>query len=50
MLEEPRELLARAELPLPDDPPNAPRLLELAEGETDRLPTRSPPPLLLPLA
>src|ERR1700756_2089544 len=43
MLELPRELLARAELPLP--PPKALALdrgLEL--GETLRLPTRSPPP------
>ena len=48
MLDDPRELLARAELPLtpldapPNDPP--PRLLELTDGDVDRLPTRSPPP------
>lgn len=52
MLEEPRELLARAPLPLmPDDaPPNALRLVALPEFGTCRLPTRSPPPprLVLP--
>src|SRR5215472_526295 len=41
-LEEPRELLARAELPLP--PPNAPPPPLDESLETLRLPTRSPPP------
>src|SRR6516164_3375908 len=41
ILDEPRELLARAELPL-IPPPLIPR--ELPEPEVLRLPTRSPPP------
>ena len=45
MLEEPRDWLARAELPLmPEDaPPNALRLLELGVLRTCWLPTRSAP-------
>ena len=45
MLELPRELLARAELPLP--PPRAlpPLDLELALGDALRLLPRSPPPV-----
>ena len=51
MLEEPRELLARAPLPLmPEDaPPNALLLVALPEFGTCRLPTRSPPPPRLEL-
>src|SRR5436190_11745103 len=44
MLEEPRWLLARAPLPLPEEPENALRLLALGELETCLLPARSPPP------
>jgi hypothetical protein len=44
MLEDPRWLLARAPLPLPEEPENALRSLALGELETCRLPTRSPPP------
>ena len=48
MLEEPRELVDRFQLPLDEEPPNAvpDRLL----GETSRLPTRLPlfPPKLSP--
>ena len=53
MLDEPRLLLARAELPLPPEaPPNAPLLRVLAAGELEtlRLPTRSPPEALPRLA
>ena len=51
MLEEPRELLARAPLPLmPDDaPPKALLFVALPEFGTCRLPTRSPPPPRLEL-
>src|SRR5882762_9632240 len=46
ILEEPRELLARAPPPPLEAPPRAPPLLELppAPDDTLRLPTRSPPP------
>src|SRR5437870_13272494 len=47
MLDEPRELLARALLPLgpPEPPPKPPRRVLAPElGDTLRLPTRSPPP------
>src|SRR5437879_5542593 len=47
MLDEPRELLARALLPLvpPEPPPKPPpRVLAPELGDTLRLPTRSPPP------
>src|SRR3984957_4203801 len=45
ILEEPRELLARAWLPLiPEAPPNALRFVALRFCDTCRLPTRSPPP------
>ena len=49
MLEDPRELDERAELPLIEPPKALPleRLLEL--GETLRLPTLLPPPPKLPL-
>ena len=49
MLEEPLLLLVRAELPLLP-PPNALLSLLLAEGETLRLPARSPPALDPPLS
>jgi hypothetical protein len=39
MLELPRELLARAELPPLLEPPKALRLFELDDEETPRLPT-----------
>src|SRR5207247_2207221 len=50
MLEEPRELLLRAPLPLypPEPPPNVLEPREPPPLETLRLPTRSPPPPPLP--
>ncbi len=45
MLDEPRDALERAELPLmPPPPPKAPPLLDPLPAEVCRFPTRSPPP------
>src|SRR5215469_16193308 len=48
MLEAPRELLARALLPLREEPPKASPLRDPPPADVLRLPTRSPPPLRFP--